>query len=125
MAEISEAFDKMAQLGLLLGVRSIKDLPGAWVQKVDDHWSFAVNGHDEEVRVAPTPSDMAATVKRFEAAVWYRGWLAASLSPAGGVFLNASEDEFIDALDRAIALNAPEPPEIKPDPQMGFFAAST
>jgi len=107
VAQISEAFDKMVQLGLMLGVSSIKDLPGVWFQKVDDRWCFAVNGHDEEMEAGPE-GGMPVHIQPFDAAVWCDGWFAASLSPVEGVFLNAREDDFIDALDRAIALNTPE-----------------
>ena len=99
--QTSEAFDKMVQLGLKLGVRSIKDFPGVWFQEVDDQWAFAVNGHEEEMDAAPE-GGMRVKIAPFEAAVWHNGWLAATLSPIEGVFLNASEDRFIEALDRAI-----------------------
>lgn len=105
MDQTSEVFDKMMQLGLALGVSSIKDLPGAWVQKVDERWTFAVNGHEEDIRVDRPELGMAATVMPFNAAVWYNGWLCASLSPFDGVFFSgsaANEDTFIEALDKAI-----------------------
>src|ERR1044071_2347630 len=102
--QVSEAFDKMVQLGLLLGVRSIKDRAGAWVQKVDEQWVFAINGHDESVKVSDL--GISATIKPFEAAVWFNGWLCASLSPFEGVFFGGKEDEFIEALDRAIEAKA-------------------
>lgn len=102
--QTSKAFDKMVLLGLKLGVESIKDFPGAWVQKVDDHWTFAVNGHEEDLRVDLPELGMAATIKPFNAAVWFNGWLCASLSPFEGVFFSGdvvNEDTFIEALDRA------------------------
>lgn len=104
--QTSEAFDKMVQLGLKLGVASIKDLPSAWVQKVDDHWVFAINGHEEDIKVDLPELGMAATITPFNAAVWFNGWLCASLSPFDGVFFSgdaANENTFIEALDRAIA----------------------
>ena len=96
----SEAFNKMVELGLKLGVQSIKDLPGAWVQKVDDKWTFAVNGHEENLRVEM--EGIGADIEPSNAAVWHNGWLVGSLSPVEGVFLNDSEGPFIEALDQAI-----------------------
>ena len=95
---ISEAFDKMVEVALKNGARSIKDLEGAYYQKLDDDWSFAINGHDVEMKAG---EDMV-NIPPFEAAVWRKGWLAAILSPFAGVFMNASEDAFIAALDVAL-----------------------
>ena len=103
--ETSVAFNKMVELALALDVRNIKDYPSAWVQKVDDEWTIAINGKDNPVIVMPEGC-MTATVKPFEAAVFYNGWLAASLSPVDGVFIaggGANEDSFIAAVDAAIA----------------------
>lgn len=109
MEPTSEVFNKMVELGLVLGVKSIKDFPGAWVQKVDERWTFAVNGHEEDFRVDEPELGMTAILPPFNAAVWYNGWLCASLSPFEGVFFSgssANEDTFIEALDRAIAAKA-------------------
>lgn len=103
----SEAFNKMVELGLLLGVKSIKDFPGAWLQKVDDVWTFAVNGHEEEMEVG-LEGGMGVNLDPYNAAVWKNGWLAATLSPVEGVFLGGGEDEFIAALDSALAKPASE-----------------
>lgn len=106
---IPEAFDLMMQLGIALGVRNICDYPGAWIQKVDELWTFAVNGRDETLRVTPSDGDMSADVPFGHAAVWYAGWLAGIIDPTGGVFLSspsgegASEDSFIETLQRVIA----------------------
>jgi len=100
-----EMFDKMVQLGLLLGVRNIKDFEGAWVQKVDEQWTFAINGKDETLEVRPDET-MGARLKFGHAAIWFNGWLAGIITPYGGEFAAgsaANEDTFIAALDAAIA----------------------
>lgn len=100
--QVSEAFDKIAALALKTGV---KDLRSLWLHKVDEKWTVAINGADEALRAEPEGM-MGATIEPFNAAVWYNGWLAGSLSPLEGIFAagsGANEDSFIEALDRAIA----------------------
>lgn len=101
----SVAFNKMVELALALGVRNLKDYPSAWVHKVDDNWTIAINGKVDAVRVE-IEGDMGATIPPFEAAVFYNGWLAGLLSPVEGIIVageGANEDTFIVALDAAIA----------------------
>jgi hypothetical protein len=98
-------FDKMVQYGLLLGVKNIKDFEGAWIQKVDDQWIFAVNGKDEALEVRPEGT-IGASLKFGHAAIWFNGWLAGIITPYSGEFAAgsaANEDSFIAALDAAIA----------------------
>ena len=105
--QVAEVYDKMVRLGTALGVKNIKDLPGAWVQRVDDEWMFAINGRDETLCVQPDENTMPANLPFGIAAVWFNGWMAGTLDPFGGVFvvgMGANEDKFIEALDRAIGL---------------------
>lgn len=95
----------MADLGIKLGIKNLREYPGAWVYRVDDEWTIAINGKDEPQRVEPEGC-MATTIQPFDAAVWFNGWLAATLSPLEGIFAagaGANEDTFIEAMDRAIA----------------------
>lgn len=104
MEQICEAFDKIVQLGLKLGVSNLKDYPGAWVHKVDECWTVAVNGLDDPVRAKPQGC-MSVSIDPFNAAVWFNGWLAGSLDPYGGILAageGANEDTFIEAVDEAI-----------------------
>jgi hypothetical protein len=103
--QICDAFDKMAQLAIALGVTNLKDREGAWVHQVDDQWTIAINGKDHDVEVRPDGS-MGATLQPFHAVVFYNGWLASLLNPYGGEFVAgsaANENTFIEAIDRAIA----------------------
>lgn len=107
---ISEMFCKMVDYGTALGVKSIKDFPGAWIQKVDDHWIFAINGKDETLEVRPDGT-MSAKLEFGHAAVWFNGWLAGIFTPYGGEFAAgsaANEDTFIEALDRALSSVTPK-----------------
>lgn len=99
---ISEAFDKVTQLAIALGVSNLKDV---WIHKIDERWTIALNGGDEATEVDPGLS-MKATVDPINVAVWFNGWLCASLSPFEGIFFSgsaANEDTFIAALDVALA----------------------
>lgn len=103
---ICEMFDKIVQLGLKHGVSNLKDYPSAWIHKVDDQWTLALNGKDNELPVEPEGTMGISRLEPFHAAVWYNGWPAGILYPYGGEFAageGANEDTFIEALDRAIA----------------------
>lgn len=105
MSEICEAFAKVADLAIKLGVTNLVSRPGAWVHHVDDHWIVAVNPHDETLEVKPEGT-MGCEIPFGHVAVWFNGWLAAIFAPNGGSFVlgeAANEDEFIAALDKAIA----------------------
>lgn len=103
---VCEVFSKIVEYGTASGVKNICDFPGAWIQKVDEQWTFALNGKDETLRVDPGDGGMSATVDFGNAAVWYNGWLAGTFDPSGGIFVTgsgANEDSFIAAMDKAIA----------------------
>ena len=95
-------FQRVVELALALGVRSIKDLPGCWEYQIDEHWWIALNGHDQEI----TCSHSATKIKPYCGYIEFNGWPAGYLSVAGGVLaagLIANEKVLIAALDRAIA----------------------
>lgn len=103
--QISECFAKVCDLAIKLGANNLISHPGAWVHTVDEHWIVALNPHAEPVRVTPDGS-MGCDVPFGHVAVWFNGWLAGLFAPDGGSFVlgsAANEDEFIAALDRAIA----------------------
>lgn len=41
---LSQVYCLAVDLGLLLGIENLKDRPDAWVCKVDERWTFAING---------------------------------------------------------------------------------
>lgn len=97
---LSEAFTRVCDLALALGVKSIKDLPGCWEYQVDEHWWIAVNGHNGATRCAK-----GADVPPFRCYVEFNGWPAGIIDPYGGTIVAgeaANEDAFIAALDKAI-----------------------
>ena len=89
-----------------LGVRDIAELPGAWVHKLDDVWTVAVNGQKTSVATEPDGC-MAWTLAPFEFAVWYNGFLAGAMAvTGGGVFAGgtgANPQEFSDVVDCMVA----------------------
>lgn len=100
---LSQAFCLAADLGLALGVRKINLLPEPWVCKVNDQWTFAVNGTQEKKQCEPEGT-MGAELEPYRMAVWCNGMLSAILSPYDGCFLYGCEDEFIAASESRIEL---------------------
>lgn len=97
---VSEAFSKVCDLGMSLGIRSINKLPGCWEHRIDDHWWIALNAHPEAVKCSE-----GADVPPFTVYVMFNGWPAGFIAPDGGTMAAgaaANEDELIAALDRAI-----------------------
>lgn len=106
--QMSEAFDKLMRLALALGVKDLASkVPPVWMHKIDEHWEVAMNGDLVDMHIDPLPHGrrMGATIPPCHAAVWYNGRLAALLQPYDGTFIVniASEDAFIEVLDRALA----------------------
>jgi hypothetical protein len=102
---VPEAYALIAELGYKLGLRDLAKKPGAWIYRLDDDWTFALNPHSEPQHVGPDLG-MVVDVPRYTAAVWWHGWLAGFLDPAGGVLASdkagANEDSFCAALKAAI-----------------------
>lgn len=88
-----------------LGVKDISSLPGAWVYRVDDTWTVAVNGQDTTVSVKPEGC-MSVNMEPFEFFVWFDGWLAGIMLPGGnGEFAEgtlANQEEFDRAITKGI-----------------------
>lgn len=105
---IPVVFDLAVQLGLLLGVEKINTLPGAYICKVDNRWTFAVNGTEKPVAVDLGKDSMGIDELRcFHMAVWFNGWLAGIINPAGGTICAGeagNEDALIKALNDRIAV---------------------
>ncbi len=112
---LCEAFLKITELALALGVEKINELPHLWFHEIDDHWSIAVNGHDADRHFVGDPTMMSIDVPRFSAAIWWNGWLAGIVDPYAGVIADgaeANEDTFVAALDNAI-VKAGSVPEVR------------
>jgi len=88
------------------GAKNLCGLPGCWVERVDEHWTIAANGHQTATEAKPDGC-MAVMVPQFTFAVWFNGWLAGLFGPAtDGVFAAgsaANEEEFKAALKAAVA----------------------
>lgn len=100
MPGLPEVFAKLLELSGLLGVRSIKDLPGCWEPELPRGWKVAVNGHREK-----TAASWGPEVPPFHALFEQPEYVGAMLlvSPGGGTGLGAGvEDECISVVDDAI-----------------------
>ena len=89
------------------GAKNLRSLPGCWVERVDEHWTIAANGHKEGRACSPADCMGGVVIPPFHFAVWFHGWLAGLFDPArGGAFAAgsaANEEEFKAALRAAIA----------------------
>jgi hypothetical protein len=106
--QLSQVFCLAVDLGLLLGVKNLKDWPEPWICKIDDHWTLAINGSDEEKDVDLGQDSMGITkLKTFQMAIWFNGWLAGILNPVGGIICAGeagNEDNLIRALEERISI---------------------
>lgn len=104
--EVCEAFALACDLGYHLGVRSIKDLPGAWVHRVNSDWVIAMNAKLEPVEADPGNGGMKIDVPPGCLVVWWHGWLAGLLDPQGGTLAEhpngANHARFVADLQAAI-----------------------
>lgn len=101
MSGVPVVFAKLLELSELLGVRSIKDLPGCWEPELARSWRVAVNGHREK-----TAASWGPDVPPFHALFEQPEIVGALLlvSPGGGTGLGAGvEDECIAVVDEAVA----------------------
>ena len=105
MGEKSSVFELMAQLAIKDGAAPLNAHDGCWVRRVDEQWTFAINGNREPQRCKP-PGSMGLDISPFEAAVWFNGWLAATMGPYEGIFVCGScgnENAFMAALEKELS----------------------
>lgn len=97
--QVCEAFARIADLAIHLGVTNINLLPGCWEHQIDAKWWIAMNGHKEPIKTSE-----GDIVHPFNAFIKYNGWPAGVVDPGGGVIAagsGANEDTFIEALMKA------------------------
>lgn len=102
--EINHVFGLIAEIGLALKIDPLKGK--TWILKIDERWSFALNGMDKEQELSPGPETMGCNVPPYHAAIFYNGWLAGLLSPTGGAIAageGANEANLIEALKGKLA----------------------
>lgn len=90
--QVAEVYLLAANLCLALGHQRINELPGVLKLRVDDEWSLAFNGHDEERDGVP---GYHCLFSRYDLP-------AALVGPGGGPTLGIDEDDLIKALRAAI-----------------------
>lgn len=96
---MSPLFLDIAEFCMARGAKSIKDVPGCYEAKVDEHWWIAVNGHAE-----PAKTSTGVEVPPFAAYIEFNGWPAGVVDPAGGLLAAgelANETTFRAALKAA------------------------
>lgn len=88
------------------GFKGIQDMPDkVWIKKIDNHWAVGIHVNQGEERTFDFGDNMQVKLKAGYMAVWYNGWLASIMTPAGGAFVGgeeANEDTFIKAIEEAI-----------------------
>lgn len=95
--QLSEAFTKTCQLGVMRGHEKLTEISGCWEHRVDDDWGIILNPHSE-IHLA---SD-GVEVLPFNMHVTHRGMPVGVIGPYGGTLIMGAEDDFIKALDEQI-----------------------
>jgi len=103
---IPEVFALAVELMSRRGHHEINKLDGCCVVEVDAHWTIAMNGHPDPCDADPGRGGMSVTVPPFNLVVWWHGWLAGLLTPAGGTIVShlegANEERLVADLQAAI-----------------------
>lgn len=90
-----DMFDLVTRIADQEGALPIRDK--VWTCKVDEQWTFKINGHKEEMEKIPA----------FHMFVEYNGWPAGLVSSYGGIIAAgnaANEQTFIDALNKKLSI---------------------
>lgn len=98
---ITEVFCAVMDLHQRLGLPSIKDMGGSWERDVDGRWFIAINGPEAR---SLGPDEWKLDLPPWHMGVWFNGWLAGILTPAGGTLAAgalANEETLIEALRKA------------------------
>jgi hypothetical protein len=93
-------FAKAVDLGIALGWKSIKDLPGCQEHQIDEQWWFAINPHDK-----PEKCSAGTKVPSYSIYFEFNGWPAGFCNAVNGTLAHgsvANENALIKALDAAI-----------------------
>jgi hypothetical protein len=107
MTGVPEIYAKAMGYAISTGAENIKDIEGCHILVIDDHWTVAINGHNEITKAAPDGA-MECSVPPYHVCVWWHGWIAGIVGPGGGEFAagsGANEDSFIAAVDSAVVAN--------------------
>lgn len=94
-----EAFVRVMELGIALGIKPLPEHDGCWEHQVDDTWFIACNGHMEPKKMRKHPELDA--LSPYTVYVEYNGWPAGNFGYHGGVIAageGANENTFIAAL---------------------------
>ncbi len=102
--QASITFAQIMELAIRLGATDLYKLDGAWIHKLDENWTIALNGHKTKQKTHPE-NCILCDIPPFNAAIWWNGFLAGLLSFGGGTIAagtEANEDAFLTAINKAI-----------------------
>lgn len=98
-------FIVICDLHVALGLKPLKEMK-QWTFKIDDNWSFVINGTEEMQKGAKPEEDMMEIdLPPVHCAVWWNGWIAGLFSPGGGAIAAgamANAETFTEAVKAAI-----------------------
>lgn len=104
-----EAFVRVMELGIALGIKPLPEHDGCWEHQVDERWFIACNGHLTKQGLKLHPK---LEIEPYTCYVEYNGWPAGNFGYHGGVIAageGANENTFIAALVAAKACLAGNP----------------
>lgn len=84
--DVAGIWDGLCTLAIQLKVEPMSQLPECWEHKLDEHWAFAVNGHNAPMQASrffPSP----VVVPPFCLYVEFNGFPAGILNPYRGEFV--------------------------------------
>jgi len=93
---ISEVYTYIALLAHSRGARNIKDSPGLYEIKIDEHWVAQMNPHEETTDNVPP----------YHMAIFYNGWPAGLIHGVSGGVICAGEAANEDTLLAAVRATA-------------------
>jgi hypothetical protein len=105
MLDVPDVFWLACELGYQLGVRDLSKLETCWIHRVNPDWTIAINAHFKPTFCEPHGC-MGGDIPAGTLAVWWHGWLAGFINPAGGTLAShpegANESRLVADLETAI-----------------------
>lgn len=100
MSEGKSLAEYLLEYAISEGATKINNLPGLWINKIDEHWLIKCNGHANEIESVPSHCW----------SIEYNGWPAGILDVRGGGVLcsgdAANERTLIAAIEAKMKTNA-------------------
>lgn len=81
MPEEKSLAELLLEYAISTGAKRINELPGLWINQVDEHWLIKCNGHEDVIDHVPP----------FSWSIEYNGWPAGIMHIRGDGFLCSGE----------------------------------